>query len=367
MGGSTFGTLFRVTTFGESHGPALGAIIDGCPAGLPLTESDIQHDLDRRRPGQSKMTTQRKESDAVEILSGVFEGRTTGTPISLLIRNEDQHSKDYDKLKDILRPGHADYTFWVKYGHRDHRGGGRASARETAARVAAGAIARKLLAKLAGIDIYAYVTEIGGFAIEKIIRDEIEKNPFRVPDPALVPRLEALIQEIKKKGDTVGGIVECIAENVPAGLGEPVFEKLDAALASAMMGINAVKGVEIGDGFASARLRGSENNDPFVPGPAGAVITSTNRSGGTLGGISNGMPLVVRAAFKPTASIHSEQKTLNLAGDVVPLRVGGRHDPTVLPRAVPIVEAMMALVLADFLLRQRAARLHDISYVHEEP
>ncbi len=357
MGGSSFGTLFRVTTFGESHGPALGVVIDGCPAGLAIDESEVQRELDRRKPGQSTITTQRKETDQVEFLSGVFEGRTTGTPLGMVIRNQDHRSRDYDKLKDIYRPGHADFTFLEKFGHRDHRGGGRSSARETAARVAAGAVARKLLAEAAGIDIYASVVEIGGMSAERFVRDEIEKNHFRVADPDLVPRLDALIRECKKQGDTVGGIIESVATGVPPGLGEPVFEKLDAALASAMMGINAVKGVEIGDGFAAARRRGSENNDEFFRDADGNVRTRTNHAGGTLGGISNGMPLVVRTAFKPTASIHKEQRTINTAGEEVPLVVGGRHDPTVLPRAVPIVEAMMALVLADFLLRQRAARL----------
>jgi chorismate synthase len=357
MAGNTFGSVFRITTFGESHGAALGVIIDGCPAGLEISEEEIQQDLDRRRPGQSSMTTQRKESDRAEILSGVFEGKTTGTPIALLIRNEDHRSKDYDKLKDLFRPGHADYTYWMKYGHRDYRGGGRASARETAARVAAGAVARKLLAALHGVDVYAYVAELGGHQAERFDRAQIEQNPFRVADAELVPQLERLLQECKKQGDTIGGVVECIADNVPAGLGEPVFEKLDAAIASAIMGINAVKGVEIGDGFQSAKLRGSENNDPFVPRPGGGVMTATNRAGGTLGGISNGMPLLVRAAFKPTASIHKQQQTVTMGGDVAPLVVGGRHDPTVLPRAVPIVEAMMCLVLADFSLRQRAAKL----------
>ncbi len=365
MAGSSFGTQFRITTFGESHGPALGVVIDGCPSGLEITEAEIQKDLDRRRPGQSSMTTQRKESDTVEILSGVFEGKTTGTPIGLLIRNADQRSKDYDKLKDLFRPGHADYTYWAKFGHRDYRGGGRSSARETAARVAAGAVARKLLSTLAGIEVYAYVKELGGVEIGKVDRSVIETNPFRVPDADIVPRLEQLLQECKKSGDTLGGFVECVAENVPPGLGEPVFEKLDAALAGAIMGINAVKGVEIGDGFASAKLRGSENNDPFVPGPGGLPRTTTNRAGGILGGISNGMPVVVRAAFKPTASIHKQQTTVTTGGEVVPLVVGGRHDPTVLPRAVPIVEAMTALVLADFLLRQRAARLHDTELLRD--
>jgi chorismate synthase len=356
MAGNTFGTIFRITTFGESHGPALGVVIDGCPAGVPIDPAEIQREMDRRRPGQSSMTTQRKESDTAEILSGVYEGKTTGTPIGMIIRNEDQKSKDYDKLKDVFRPGHADYTYIQKYGHRDHRGGGRSSARETAARVAAGAVARKLLGT-AGIDVYASVVELGGIKATQFIRDEIENNPFRVADPAMLPKLEQLLQELKKAGDTAGGIIETVALNVPAGFGEPVFDKLDAAVAYALMGINAVKGVEIGDGFASAGKRGSENNDPFVPGPNGTVMTTTNHAGGMLGGISNGMPLVARAAFKPTASIHKEQTTVNRAGEVVPLVVGGRHDPTVLPRAVPIVEAMMCLVLADFMLRQRAARV----------
>ena len=359
MAGSTFGTLFRITTFGESHGAAIGVTIDGCPAGLSLDEADIQLELDRRRPGQSSITTQRKETDQAEILSGVFEGKTTGTPIAILIRNQDHRSRDYDDLKDIFRPGHADFTFWKKFGHRDYRGGGRSSARETAARVAAGAVAKKLNAALAGIDVYASVVEIGGIRTQQFVRDEIERNHFRVADPDTVPKLDALIRECKKQGDTVGGIIEVVAQNVPPGLGEPVFEKLDAVLASAMMGINAVKGVEMGDGFAAAGRRGSENNDPFISGKEGHIVTRTNHAGGTLGGISNGMPVTMRVAFKPTASIHKQQETVNMAGDTVPLVVGGRHDPVVLPRAVPIVEAMMNLVLADFLLRQRAARVQE--------
>jgi chorismate synthase len=354
--GNTFGKAFRITTFGESHGVALGVVIDGCPAGLAIDEGEIQVELDRRKPGQSSMTTQRKEGDRVEILSGVFEGKTTGTPIGMVIRNEDQRSKDYDKLKEVFRPGHADFTYLAKYGHRDHRGGGRSSARETAARVAAGAVAKKLLAT-AGVDVYASVVELGGIKAESFIREEIERNPFRTADPAMVPKLEKLLQELKKAGDTAGGLIEGVALNVPAGWGEPVFDKLDAVLAYALMGINAVKGVEIGDGFGSAAKRGSENNDPFVPDGKGGAVTETNRAGGMLGGISNGMPLVTRTAFKPTASIHKEQSTVNTAGEVVPLVVGGRHDPTVLPRAVPIVEAMMALVLADFMLRQRMTRV----------
>lgn len=353
--GNTFGKAFCITTFGESHGVGLGVVIDGCPAGLEIGEAEIQVELDRRRPGQSAMTTQRKEGDKVEILSGVFEGKTTGTPIGMLIRNEDQKSKDYDKLKDVFRPGHADYTYVAKYGHRDHRGGGRSSARETAARVAAGAVAKKLLAH-AGVDVCASVVELGGIRAEAFDRAQIEQNPFRVADAGMVPKLEKLLQELKKAGDTAGGIIECTAAGVPAGWGEPVFDKLDAALAAAMMGINAVKGVEIGEGFASAKLRGSQNNDRFTT-EGDRVVTATNRAGGVLGGISNGMPVVVRAAFKPTASIHQEQRTVNTAGEDVPLVVGGRHDPTVLPRAVPIVEAMMALVLADFHLRQRMTRL----------
>ncbi len=358
MLGNTFGKAFSITTFGESHGAALGVTIDGCPAGLPIEVEEIQAELDRRKPGQSSITTQRKESDQVEILSGVFEGHTTGTPIALLIRNQDHRSNDYDKLREIYRPGHADFTYLAKYGRRDHRGGGRASARETAARVAAGAIAKKLLAR-EGVDVYASVVELGGIKAETFIREEIEKNPFRVADPGMLPRLEALLKELKKAGDTAGGIVEVVALHVPPGLGDPVFDKLDAVIAYALMGINAVKAVEIGDGFASAALRGSENNDPFVPGQSGEPSTSSNRAGGTLGGISNGMPIVARAAFKPTASIHKEQSTMNTAGEVVPLVVGGRHDPTVLPRAVPIVEAMMNLVLADFILRRRTDRVGE--------
>ncbi|MDC4205573.1 MAG: chorismate synthase [Candidatus Manganitrophus sp.] len=351
MSGSSFGQIFRVTTFGESHGIALGAVVDGCPAGLSLSEEDLQKDLDRRKPGQSKLVTQRKESDAVKILSGIFEGRTTGTPIGLIVYNEDAKSKDYESIKDLFRPGHADYTYFKKYGFRDYRGGGRSSARETVARVAAGAIARKVLAR-EGIEIVGYVAQVGPVKIKKIDYAQIRQNPLFCPDPDAVEAMTRVIQEAQSEKDSVGAMVEVVAKGVPAGLGEPVFDKLDAALAGAMMSINAVKGVEIGAGFKVVEMRGSENCDPITP--AGF---KSNNAGGILGGISNGDEIVVRLAVKPTSSIAVEQETIDIYGRPAKIATKGRHDPCVGLRAVPIAEAMMALVLVDHFLRNKLSRL----------
>ena len=357
MAGSSFGTIFRVTTWGESHGAGIGAVVDGCPAGVPLCEEDIQQLLDRRKPGQSRFSTQRSEEDRVEILSGVFEGKTTGTPISLEIRNRDHRSADYSQIADCYRPGHADYTFDAKYGFRDYRGGGRSSARETAARVAAGAVAMRLLAML-GIDICAYSAEIAGVAADpaRFDRDEILRNPLRMPDAAAAAKAQAFLEDQLLGRDSAGGIAECVVTGLPAGLGDPVFDKLDANLARAILSIGAVKGFEIGDGFAAARTRGSENNDSFLPGSDGTVRKETNHSGGVLGGISDGDALVFRAAFKPTPSIYLPQKTVNRNGEAVTLSIKGRHDPLVVPRAIVVVEAMTALTLADALLLNMSAR-----------
>jgi len=349
MSGNTFGRLFTVTSFGESHGPALGCIVDGCPPGLALAEEDIQRDVERRRSGTSKYTSQRREPDRVRILSGVFEGRTTGTPIGLLVENEDQRSYDYDKIKDRFRPGHADYTYQHKYGFRDYRGGGRSSARETVMRVAAGAIARKYLAERLGVTIYGYVAQIGPIAIEPVDLAEIDRNPFFCPDPSRVADLEALIDQLRRDGDSIGARVTVVAQGVPPGLGEPVFDRLDADLAHAMMGINAVKGVEVGDGFESVLQRGSEHRDELTP--QGFV---SNHAGGTLGGISSGQDVIVSLALKPTSSIVRPGRTIDVEGRPVEISTTGRHDPCVGIRAVPIAEAMLALVLMDHLLRHRA-------------
>jgi chorismate synthase len=356
MGGSTFGTLFRITTFGESHGSALGVVVDGCPAGLPLGESDIQRDLDRRRVGQSRVTSARSEADTVQILSGVFDGRTTGTPIALVINNTNARSQDYDAIKDVYRPGHADQTWDAKFGFRDYRGGGRSSARETAARVAAGAVARKLLAT-ASIDVLGYTLQLGPLRAQVIDESEIERNPMRCPDPHVAEQMVALVEQARHERDTLGGIVAVRARGVPAGLGEPVFDKLDADIGKAMFSIPAVKGVEIGSGFAVATERGSGNNDPFVQRADGKIGTASNNAGGILGGISSGEEIVVRIAAKPPASIPQEQQTVTRAGEPTTIVVKGRHDPTVLPRLVPIAEAMLLLVVADHWLRQRAARV----------
>ncbi len=351
MSVNSFGHLFRFTTWGESHGPALGAVVDGCPPGLALSEDDIQPFLDARRPGQSKFTTQRQEPDQVRILSGVFEGKTTGTPISLMIENVDQRSKDYSEVAKAYRPGHADYAYDAKYGFRDYRGGGRSSARETAARVAAGAVARLVIAE---VSIIAYVSEIGGDAIDPANFDaaEIGNNPFFCPDAQAAKRWEKLVDEARLAGSSLGAVVECVATGVPAGWGAPLYAKLDAELAGAMMGINAVKGVEIGDGFAAARLTGEGNADPMRPGNDGARFLA-NHAGGIAGGISTGQPVVVRVAFKPTSSILTPVETIDRDGNATDIRTKGRHDPCVGIRGTPVVEAMMALVLADQKLLHR--------------
>ena len=352
MSFNSFGRVFRFTTWGESHGPAIGAVVDGCPPGLALSEADIQPWLDRRRPGTSRFTTQRQEPDAVRILSGVYEGRTTGTPISLMIENVDQRSKDYSEVARAYRPGHADYAYDAKYGLRDPRGGGRSSARETAARVAAGAVARAVIPE---VRIRGYLVELGGIAVDRARFDdaEIDRNPFFCPDAATVPRWEAALDAARKAGSSLGAIVECVADGVPAGWGSPVYAKLDSELAAAMMGINAVKGVEIGDGFAAARLRGEENADAMRPGNDGPIFLA-NHSGGTAGGISTGQPVVVRMALKPTSSILTPVETIGRDGAAAEIVTKGRHDPCVGIRAAPVAEAMMALVLADAKLLHRA-------------
>ena len=349
MAGNTFGQAFRLTTFGESHGAALGAIVDGCPPGMALSEADLQRDLDRRRPGQSKYTTQRREPDAVRILSGVFEGRTTGTTIGLLIENVDQRSRDYGRIKDQFRPGHADYTYLTKYGIRDYRGGGRASARETAMRVAAGGIARKYLAEHAGIRIVGYLAQIGDRTFDAVDLEHLDDNPFFCPEPGADEEIAAMIDALRREGDSIGARVTVVARNMPVGLGEPVFGKLDADLAAAMVGINAVKGVEIGTGFESIRQRGSEHRDERTRD--GFL---SNNAGGVLGGISSGQDLVVSIALKPTSSITIPGRSLDIHGEEVEVVTTGRHDPCVGIRAVPIAEAMVALVLMDHLMRDRA-------------
>lgn len=358
MGGSTFGQAFCVTTFGESHGPAVGAVVDGCPPRLAIDVKEIQRDLDRRRPGQSRLTTQRREDDRAEILSGVFEGATLGTPIALLVRNKDAQPGAYEAMRDVYRPSHADYTTEAKYGVRDWRGGGRASARETTARVAAGAVARKLLAEAAGVEVLAWVDGVhtisAGVDAGAVTAEAVEATPVRCPDPEAAAAMTAAIEQARRDGDSLGGVVSCVARNVPAGLGEPVFDKLEADLAKAMLSLPAAKGFEIGSGFAGTLLTGLAHNDPFVAGPGGVPTTPTNRSGGVQGGITNGAPVVLRVAFKPTATIASPQDTVDREGNAVTLAAKGRHDPCVLPRAVPIVEAMVCLVLADHWLRQRA-------------
>lgn len=356
MSGSSFGTLFKLATFGESHGPAVGVVLDGCPAGLPLDEADVQRDLDRRRVGQSRMTSARSEADLVRIVSGVFEGRTTGTPIAMLVDNTNARSQDYDAIKDLYRPGHADYTWDAKFGFRDYRGGGRASARETIGRVAAGAVARKLLATI-GVSVVGYTLQLAHLRAQRIDEAEIERNPMRCPDPDVAAEMVALVEQARRELNSLGGIVELRARGVPPGLGEPVFDKLDADIGKAMLSIPAVKGVEIGDGFGVALQRGSTNNDPFVRQADGAIGTTTNHAGGILGGMSSGEEIIVRVAAKPPASIAQEQQTVNQTGDSAVIVVKGRHDPTVLPRLVPVAEAMLLVVLADHWLRQRAARV----------
>jgi chorismate synthase len=358
MAGNSFGNLFRLTSFGESHGVAIGGVIDGCPPGILIDPEFIRSEMRRRRPGQSKIVTQRKEEDEVEFLSGIFEGRSTGAPIGFLVRNTDARSKDYEALKDIYRPSHADFTYDAKYGFRDHRGGGRSSARETVARVVAGAVAKLFLAQQ-GMSVTAWVSQVGEISLDKPF-DQLdlsfaEQNIVRCPDPAVAEEMIRLIEAVRKDGDTVGGVITCIANGVPAGLGDPVFDKLHADLGKGMLSINAVKGFEFGSGFAGAAMRGSEHNDIFVPGTGKRkIVTATNRSGGIQGGISNGEAIYFRVAFKPVATIIRKQRTVNSKGKPVEMMGRGRHDPCVVPRAVPIVEAMCALVLADHFLGCRA-------------
>ncbi len=361
MAGSTLGTIWKVTTWGESHGRGVGVVVDGCPAGLPLSESDIQVYLNRRKPGQSKFTTKRQESDEAEILSGVFEGKTTGAPISMVVWNTDQQSKDYGNIENVYRPGHADFTFDSKYGFRDYRGGGRSSGRETTARVAAGAIAAAFLKQL-GITVTAYAKSIGPYEVdpERFNIEERDNNRLYMPDHEMARKAEAYLEEMMAKTDSVGGVVECIIDGVPAGIGDPVFEKYDAALAKAIMSMGAVKGFEIGDGFAASRSTGSVNNDRFIPGKEGKVEKATNHAGGILGGISDGSQVVFRAAFKPTPSIALPQKTINRQGEETEIEIKGRHDPIIVPRAVVVVEAMAALTTADLLLTNMSSKMDGI-------
>lgn len=353
MAGNTFGTIFKLTTFGESHGVAIGGVIDGCPSGIELDFEAVQKELDRRKPGQSAIVTQRKEPDTVEFFSGIFEGRTTGTPIGFAIRNTNQKSHDYSHIKDSYRPSHADYVYDKKYGFRDYRGGGRSSARETASRVVAGAIAKQFLS---GVKINAYVSQVGTMKLDKPYQDldfsKIESNPVRCPDPEMAAQMEAYIKDIRKEGDTIGGVVTCVVQNVPVGLGEPVFDKLHAELGKAMLSINAVKGFEYGSGFEGVAMKGSAHNDAFNTDGS----TKTNYSGGIQGGISNGMDIYFRVAFKPVATIIQPYETIDREGNKVQTKGKGRHDPCVVPRAVPIVEAMTALVLADYTLLDRTIK-----------
>ncbi len=354
MAGNSFGTVLKLTTFGESHGEALGGILEGCPAGLEVDLQAIQRDLDRRRPGQSAIVTQRKEADQVQFYSGIFEGKTTGTPIGFLIPNTNQKSRDYTHIKETYRPSHADYVYDQKYGFRDYRGGGRSSARETVSRVVAGAIAKQLLGN---VEINAYVSQVGSLKLQKPYSDldlsSAESNPVRCPDPDMAAEMEAYIKQVRKEGDTVGGVVSCVLRNVPVGLGEPVFDKLHARLGQAMLSINAVKGFEYGSGFEGVQMRGSDHNDAFNPDGS----TRSNFSGGIQGGISNGMDIYFKVAFKPVATLLQEYETIDREGKVVQLQGKGRHDPCVVPRAVPIVEAMAALVLADFKLLSRLSKM----------
>jgi chorismate synthase len=356
--GNSYGTLFKISTFGESHGPAIGVVINGCPAGLEIDEAFIQSELSRRKPGQSKITTQRKEDDVFKILSGVFEGKSTGTPIAIVIENQDQRSKDYGHIENTFRPSHADYTYQEKYGIRDHRGGGRSSARETAARVAAGAIAKLFLKKYA-IEINAYVSQVGDLKAPHYTSLDLSKtedNIVRCPDPVMAEKMIALIDQVRLDRDTIGGIVTCVAKNTPVGLGEPVFDKLHAELGKAMLSINAVKGFEYGSGFEGIQLRGSQHNDEFY-NDGDRIRTKTNHSGGVQGGISNGEDIYFNVAFKPVATIMQDQQSVDKDGKEAIVSGKGRHDPCVVPRAVPIVEAMAALVLADFVLRSRANKI----------
>lgn len=357
---NTFGNIFRLTTFGESHGPAVGGVVDGMPAGIVIDMDFLQAELNRRKPGQSRLTTPRKESDTVELLSGVFEGKSTGCPIGFIVRNENQHSSDYDNLKDIFRPSHADYTYFCKYGIRDHRGGGRSSARETISRVVGGALAKMALQQL-NVDIIAYTSQVGGISLEKNYQQydfsEIEKNAVRCPDPQKAEEMAQKIAAVKAEGDTIGGVITCIIKGCPIGLGEPAFEKLHAALGAAMLSINAVKGFEYGGGFDCAKYRGSELNDIFYTNKEGRIRTQTNNSGGIQGGISNGEDIYFRVAFKPVATLLREQETVNTKGQPTIVKARGRHDACVLPRAVPIVEAMAAMTLLDTYLKNKTTRI----------
>jgi chorismate synthase len=362
---NTFGKIFRITTFGESHGTAVGVVIDGCPAGIPFDLDFIQREMDRRRPGQSKITTQRQEGDEVKVLSGIFEGRTQGTPITLVVWNEDQRSKDYSHIADKYRPSHADYTWQTKYGTRDYRGGGRSSARETLARVAAGAVAKLFLTHV-GMQITAYVSQVGALKLNKSYQEldlseaAIESNIVRCPDAVIAEQMIALIDETRKNRDTIGGVVSCVIKGTPVGLGEPVFDKLHAELGKAMLSINAVKGFEYGSGFDGVAMLGSQHNDIFYTDANGRVRTRSNHSGGIQGGISNGEDIYFRVAFKPVATIMQDQESINQSGEQVVVSGKGRHDPCVVPRAVPIVEAMAALVMADFVLRNQVVKLENI-------
>ena len=364
MAGSSFGNIFRITTWGESHGEALGVVIDGCPAGLSLNAADIQIYLDRRKPGQTKISTPRKESDEIEILSGIFEGHTTGTPISMMVRNTSQHSSDYSEIANYYRPGHADYTFDAKYGFRDYRGGGRSSGRETVGRVAAGAVAAKLLHEF-GIDLCAYTKSIGPVSADmnKFDTRSIMSTPTCMPDPEASVRAESYLADCMRSCDSAGGVIECVVKGVPAGLGDPVFEKLDANLAKAIMSIGAVKAVEIGDGIESAMCHGSDNNDVFRM-EDGRITKATNHAGGTLGGISDGSDIILRAYIKPTPSIFSPQKTVNKQGEDIEISIKGRHDPVIVPRAVVVVESMAAVAIADALLMNAGARLDSLKKIY---
>ena len=361
MSGSVYGTIFKISTWGESHGAGVGVVVDGCPAGLPLNEEDIQKYLDRRKPGQSKFTTARSEGDKAEILSGVFEGKTTGTPISIVIRNTDQRSRDYSNIMDVYRPGHADYTFDEKYGFRDYRGGGRSSGRETIGRVAAGAVAAKLLESL-GITVQAYTSAVGPVKIDhsKMDLEEISNNRLYMPDKKAAAEAESYLEDMIQRKDSCGGVIECVVNGLPAGVGEPVFDKLDAALGKAIMSIGAVKGFEIGDGFAVATATGLTNNDAFVTDENGSVTKETNHAGGILGGMSDGSPIVFRAAIKPTPSVASTQKTINKNGEEIEINIKGRHDPIIVPRAVVVVESMAAITIFDAMLSNMSARMDGI-------
>lgn len=360
MAGNSFGVLFRITTFGESHGGCVGVVVDGCPPGIEITEGEIQKELDRRKPGQSTITTSRKEEDEIKILSGMFEGKTTGTPILMLAYNKDIRPEDYQEMKNLFRPGHADYTYTKKYGIRDWHGSGRASARETLARVAAGAIAKKYLKEKLGIEFLSFVEQVGDIKTDvdfnNVTSDQIESNIVRCPNPEVAQKMINLIEKVKAEGDSIGGVIRGVIKNVPAGLGEPVFDKLNADLGKAMLSVNAVKGFEIGSGFEGTKMRGSQHNDEFIS-ENGKIKTKTNHAGGTLGGISNGETIYFRVAFKSVSTISKKQETVTLAGGKAVLEAAGRHDPCVLPRAVPIIEAMSALVIMDHYLRHKAQNL----------